>query len=389
MNTIQSGNRTQLTGAIAINKLLENKFYDIGVDPMTGYYLEHRPSFVMPSKIYGDCSDFVKRVLKTFSQLNKGMSVLLSGPKGCGKTMTAKKLCLQADMPVICVSSAHCNEAFKTFLTNIPNPCVVFIDEFEKVYEDDEQRNYMLSLLDGSTDNKHLFVLTSNSENIGEYFSNRPGRVRYHKHFEEFSSEALHEMVDDKVKNARLNKALHKYVEESGSISPDVMSCVIEECLIHNETPDKFKDIINVRSIDESYYDVYIEKSVCYPIEGLTREQLEMASVYIKNHEKPSGAIERIKKTHPHFDEYEKYVIKEKASYIRRSTRLFERFSRNGSIEIEYAYDEKNHSTDSFYFNSNDVKEIRKAKDGWIEILVKSENLKIKAKKSAPFKFTI
>lgn len=360
MNTIQSGNRTQLTGAIAINKMLESNFYDIGHDPMSGYYLEHRPAFAMPEKIYGDCNKFTDRVIKTFSQLKKGMSVLLSGPKGCGKTMTAKKICLNSCMPVICVSAPHCGEGFKTFLTNIPNPCVVFIDEFEKTYQEEDHRNYMLSLLDGSTHNKHLFILTSNSENIGEYFKNRPGRVRYHKKFDEFPVEALHEMIDDKVTNTRIKKALHQYVEESGAMSPDMMSCLIEECLIHNQAPKEFKEYFNINSVDNSLYDCVIEFDKLVPNAELSNEDAEKAYNYINYTKSSDETKQRIISKIKDIESYKKLCTSTHVVYRNQFCRPFENFDDDNELNFNSMFCAEEKEYDSFYVRGQSIKSIKK-----------------------------
>jgi hypothetical protein len=379
MNTIQSGNRTQLTGATAINHDLSTAFYDIGYDPMSGYYLEHRAAFTLPDKIYGDCPDFSFRVIKTFTELKRGMSVLLSGPKGCGKTLTAKQICIGSSMPVICVNAAHSNEGFKTFLSNIPNPCIVFIDEFEKVYGDEDNKNSMLSLLDGTTHNKHLFLLTSNNSDIGKYFNNRPGRVRYHKRFEEFPEIALHQMIDDKVSDATLNKELHKYVETSGAISPDAISCLIEECLIHNETPDKFKDIINIQSIDDNTYSAVVTVAKVALLPDLNEEFKEKGLQYLAysegNRAKKKYMLEQI----PDIATYAQYTKIETVEYISLFCKPFSDYSYNQEISINYAYCEETNERDSFDIQERDIIEMKKSKGS---IYIKTKKLEAKLTKT-------
>lgn len=379
MNTIQSGNRTQLTGATAINHDLSTAFYDIGYDPMSGYYLEHRAAFTLPDKIYGDCPDFSLRVIKTFTELKRGMSVLLSGPKGCGKTLTAKQICIGSSMPVICVNAAHSNEGFKTFLSNIPNPCIVFIDEFEKVYSEEDHKNSMLSLLDGTTHNKHLFLLTSNDSDIGKYFNNRPGRVRYHKRFDEFSEIALHQMVDDKVSDTTLNRELHKYVETSGAISPDAISCLIEECLIHNETPDKFKNIINIQSIDDNPYSAVVTLAKVTLLPDLNEKSQEKGLKYLAysegNRAKKKYMLEQI----PDIETYAQYTETKTVEYISLFCKPFSNYSYDQEISINYAYCEETNERNSFDIKESDIIEMKKSKGS---IYIKTKTLEVKLTKT-------
>lgn len=381
MNTIQSGNRTQLTGATAINNNLSTGFYDIGYDPMSGYYLEHRAPFTLPSKIYGDCRDFSLRVIKTFTGLKRGMSVLLSGPKGCGKTLTAKQICIESSLPVICVNGPHSNEGFKTFLSNIPNPCIIFIDEFEKVYSENDHKNSMLSLLDGTTHNKHLFLMTSNSADIGVYFNNRPGRVRYHKRFDEFPEIALHQIVDDKVSDPVINAELHKYIETSGSLSPDAISCLIEECIMHNETPEKFRDIINIQSIDESSYTATVSTVRLMPIPILDAESLRKANDYIEYETASETRKNHWKLNKPDIESGKKYVEEKTLEYVSLYCKPFDGYSYNQEIDIDYAYCEELKERESFSIRESDIIEIRKSKGS---IYVKTKKLEVEFVKTKP-----
>lgn len=387
MNTIQSGNRTQLTGAKAINPDLETGFYDIGYDPMSGYFLEHRPAFKLPSKIYGDCSEFSGRVLKTFKAINRGMSTLLSGPKGCGKTLTAKRICLDAQMPVICINGQHAGEGFKTFLSNIPNPCVVFIDEFEKLYSDEDAKAQMLGLLDGTTHNKHLFLLTSNLADVGQYFNNRPGRVRYHKQFDEFPEEALHKMIDDKVKNKKLNTALHKYIDTTGTMSPDVMSCLIEECLIHNQTPDQFSDIINIQAVDDSPYSAIIMFKKLEAKKELNDDESDKAYKYLSYIKARKRSQDNYRKVYPDIDSYVQFIEENTYEYRSSFCRPFADIEDEGTISICYAHCQEINDSESFYVKKEDIKEMFKTKNG---VFIKTDKYEITMTKSkSKFKFTL
>ena len=101
MKVLQDGRQFSLTQADSINPRLPVGTYDINANPQKGFYLASRPNFVMPEKIYGGHDKFATRVLKTFNALNKGMAALLSGPKGCGKTLTAKKIAIDSQLPLL------------------------------------------------------------------------------------------------------------------------------------------------------------------------------------------------------------------------------------------------------------------------------------------------
>lgn len=285
MNIITAGGISKLTGAERIDNSLPTATYDLQVDPRTGELVLHRrPPFSMPEKIYGGCDAFADRVLDTFKKYPKGMAVLLSGPKGSGKTLTAKRISNAADMPVICVGAAFGGPQFVELLTEIPNKAVIFIDEFEKIYHEEDARNSFLSILDGAADNKHLFLLTSNKEYIGEYFANRAGRVRYHRRYGSLPKDILYAMVDDKMDpDTAANKAVKELIDDMGDISPDALSSIITECIMHNEVPSDFMDFFNVEDEPNGYYTAEIE-ATAYRIRSgqkLTKEQIQEAQNFI------------------------------------------------------------------------------------------------------------
>jgi SpoVK/Ycf46/Vps4 family AAA+-type ATPase len=64
------------------------------------------------------------------------MGVLLSGPKGTGKTVEAKSICVKSNMPIILLTEAFNDCNFLEFFESIKTPSIIFIDEFEKREQD-------------------------------------------------------------------------------------------------------------------------------------------------------------------------------------------------------------------------------------------------------------
>lgn len=282
MNILRDGNTLSLTSAESIDKILKAGIYDIGMTPR-GYHLHARSEFQMPPKIYGGHDQFSTRVLKTYGALGHGMAILLSGPKGCGKTITAKQICMESKMPVLTMTAPFGGPDFVEFLTEMPGKCVVFIDEFEKLYREEEQRNQFLTLLDGACDNKHLFVMTSNKDNIGDYFANRPGRVRYHRKYQELPKDILFEMIDDKMPRGKLRTAVKELVEDMGGMSPDALVSLIQEVLIHKEVPAEFMAYFNVQNEIKGHFVVNVTTMGYTPKLGLSKKKLEEAKEFLES----------------------------------------------------------------------------------------------------------
>lgn len=229
--------------------------YAVEYSQYEGFYLLDREPFSIPQKIYGG-STFPERILSTYTKLKRGMGVLLSGPKGTGKTVEAKITCQQSNMPVIMITSAFAGSSFQDFIESIKTPSVILIDEFEKVYDDETERNFFLSIMDGVAKSRHLFLLTSNTDGIGEYFSSRPGRVRYHKKYDYLSDKLIEEIVNDRIKNKKRAAAVVKALASVSNMSVDSLTCIIDECNLYNETPKDFMSFFNVKTERPRYYDV-------------------------------------------------------------------------------------------------------------------------------------
>ena len=111
-------------------------------------------------------------------------------------------------IPTLLINSAYTGDAFFQFLYSIQQECIVFFDEFEKVYDDDDQQS-LLTVLDGTFPSKKLFLLTSNSTDmINIHLKNRPGRIHYHINFKGLSGEFIKEYIQDNLDNKLHEKDL-------------------------------------------------------------------------------------------------------------------------------------------------------------------------------------
>jgi len=261
LKVLQQGRDVFLVEAQSTSDYLPVGNYDLSFSEMKGYYLTKKDDFSLPSKIYGDPYTFAARVISTADKLlekNRGMGVLLSGKKGTGKSITAKVIAANSNRPVISISVAYTGQGLTNFINGIESPSVIVIDEFEKTYCDQESRNYLLSLLDGMASSRHLFVLTSNESNIGEFFDSRPGRIRYHKQYNSLDNAIINSIIDDKVEDSTLNVAMKKAAETFFDLSPDSLISMIEESLMYDEVPEQYLEFFNVRNQENTRFEAYV-----------------------------------------------------------------------------------------------------------------------------------
>lgn len=243
--------------------LLPNRIYTVECDIQRGYFLTPQANFEMPPKLYGKTTDQAARILKAFSNQKGNMGVLLEGLKGSGKTMLSRLICESGrsglNMPVLLVNSAFCGPAFFNFLQMIQQECIVLFDEFEKVYDSDDQEK-MLSLLDGVFQSRKLFVLTCNDTyRINEHMKNRPGRIRYRLTFRGLGKDFITEYVDDKlIHKARREQVITVALLFGDSMNFDMLQALVKEVNDFNEEPAKSLEYLNARPVEVNFSRRYI-----------------------------------------------------------------------------------------------------------------------------------
>lgn len=182
--------------------------YSIQFSKMQGFFLMEHNDLEIKEKLYGHHEEKTEKIIRSFSVFNRNLGVILSGPKGIGKSIFARLLCkkgIEAGFPVILVDTYI--PGIENFISEIQQECIVFFDEYDKTFgnigrRDGEQdaQERLLPLFDGIDNGKKLFVITCNKiDRLNEYIVNRPGRFHYHIRFDYPSSDEVREYLFDKV----------------------------------------------------------------------------------------------------------------------------------------------------------------------------------------------
>jgi SpoVK/Ycf46/Vps4 family AAA+-type ATPase len=270
---VKSANAYALREVSTQTKALPTGVYKFQVDQFGNPFLTHvQDRFYFPYKVYGVEEDFINRVVRSYSNTTGNFGIILNGLKGTGKTVTAEIIANKLELPVIIITE-H-NPVVVSFLNDIQQDVIVFIDEYEKIY--DGYDNKLLTVMDGAlkTKSRLFFLLTTNELRVERNLLMRPSRVRYIKTFTDLTLPVIMEVVKDKLIHQHLFDATVQFISELSIITMDIVKSVVEEVNIHEEDPQLFKDVFNINGDQDNVFNVYTLE------DGEKVEVSKLANVY-------------------------------------------------------------------------------------------------------------
>lgn len=267
---------------------IPNGIYNIECHPITKeLYLTKTEDdkFTLPNKLYGNVESLGERVINAFGRSYKNMGVLLNGVKGTGKSLTAKYVCNNVELPILLLKELPEGSDIITFLSSFKQEVVVFIDEFEKVMDKGDQIT-LLSLFDGITNNKILFLLTSNETNeLNTNLFNRPSRIKYLLNFGMMSKEEIDIIVSDALENKEHEENLKKLVQILAGVTQDTLISIIEEVNALNKCDiNDLLTTLNIQPFDMSFVirvEGVLENDIEYYAETTTDQNPLTSSIWM------------------------------------------------------------------------------------------------------------
>lgn len=272
---LKKGNTYSVTpkASIDFTEVLPSGNYTVNQDPFKNLFLEKIDDFKTPGKLYGDCTQKAERILNTFENRPAATGIMLTGEKGSGKTLLTKTISImgaERGYPTIVINQPWCGDAFNTFIQQIDQPCIVIFDEFEKVYDKDEQEA-ILTLLDGVFPSKKLFILTCNDKwKVDSHMKNRPGRIYYMIEYKGLESDFIREYCEDNLNEKSHIDTICKIAGLFAQFNFDMLKALVEEMNRYNESPQDSLKMLNAKpefSSDQVKFEVSLQ------VEGIDIEQ--------------------------------------------------------------------------------------------------------------------
>ena len=266
---LKSGNTFKVSTkeALDLYEQLPAGTYTVGFDKMNGFFfLEKIEDFEIRGKVYGNHTRNADRILRTFLDRPNSTGVMLTGEKGSGKTLLSKQISIDGasqGIPTIVINQPWCGEGFNAFIQMIDQPTIVVFDEFEKVYDREDQEK-MLTLLDGVYPSKKLFMITCNDKwRVDSHMRNRPGRIYYMIDFKGLDQEFIIEYCEDNLKAKEHIQTICRIASLFDQFNFDMLKAMVEEMNRYNETPQEVLRLLNAKPefSDESKYKVELQVS--------------------------------------------------------------------------------------------------------------------------------
>lgn len=256
---IQNNDIFQIGSFTGTHNKLPVGTYRLRQNPKTDeYFLVQTEDFILPHKLYGEFKD-IDRILTSFHNTTKNLAALLVGIKGSGKSISAKKLCIDSGLPVIIIDAGYDDVELISFLSSPElGSCVIFIDEYEKLYS--EPRNVdetiMLQILDGACNSHHLFLLTVNDMgSFNKNLINRPSRIFYRKTYDGLPEDLINEVLEAELINKKWLKEMKDVLGRFADVTFDILMSLIREVNLYDESPLECAKLMNF-SPDSVYVDV-------------------------------------------------------------------------------------------------------------------------------------
>ena len=276
MRVISTGKEFRIySDHLKVYEQMPSQSYIVRFNPLQGFFLEEYSEIeIHEDKIYGIHLNKVSKAISSFKGFKRNLGIILSGDKGIGKSLYAKllsKAAIENGYPLIVIDEFI--PGIASYLETIEQEVVVLFDEFDKMVSlprprSDGQDNSeslqstLLTLLDGISAGKKLYVITCNSlHGLSDYFINRPGRFHYHFRFDYPSRNEIQTYLQDKISEDRWGE-ISKVTDfgEKVNLNYDCLRAIAFEIQSGESFEDAIQDL-NIVNLEAQPYKLVVHFS--------------------------------------------------------------------------------------------------------------------------------
>ena len=246
----------------ALKDKVEAMVYELRPTDHGPHLKKDKVKFTLPSRLFGTVIHTRQKLLLDGFENSrlKSLGAMGIGQKGCGKTQQMEYVCngaIARGYPVIVIRQP-CTRQDIELAVKMCKPCVVFFDEYGKVYQDHEEnseklKNELLTMFSDSSLGQVLFLLTDNStRNFNDFILERPQRIRYRFDYQGCGTD----VVKDICKVYKLPEDITKWVVEHAKSSNESIDGILAICEEGRNCKDvpSFVELFNILNVIKPRY---------------------------------------------------------------------------------------------------------------------------------------
>lgn len=217
----------------------------------------------------GGRSNSIKDFLTSHYLLTEGnFGCIFEGISGMGKTVTIRNICKELNLPVIFIQDDLTGKELNEIVSNINSDCILFFDEFEKIYTDTDVSNSLLSFFDGiNTKNRVINLVSFNQRSkLSNYFFGRPGRFLFNFRFFHLSTDDAMAFIESRLEvGEKYRDKMYTYLDKINNLSYDICDKIIKLISLHGI--QTFIDFSSDFNVDECKHIIEIKLSMGEKVE--------------------------------------------------------------------------------------------------------------------------